>query len=119
MVEDLPGLFSEIFKTILIEEGEAINSNNGRLADAEPKTEVSIYPNPASQQVNLIVGTPSRNKLTIQLMDVSKEVVIKETLRGRLDYLVQWDVSEMMSGIYILMIGSGDDFQKKRVLIVK
>ena len=111
--------FSEIFKTILIEEGEAINSNNGRLADAEPKTEVSIYPNPASQQVNLIVGTPSRNKLTIQLMDVSKEVVIKETLRGRLDYLVQWDVSEMMSGIYILMIGSGDDFQKKRVLIVK
>ncbi len=63
----------------------------------------SIYPNPTTSQLNVIMSAPSRDKVTIVITDVAGKVLVQKivnVISG--DNGIQLDVSKLASGTYIM-----------------
>lgn len=70
--------------------------------------ELSIYPNPASDKVNIVSNDPIDN---IEVYDILGKQV--KTLRG----INEIDVSNLNSGIYLFKIWIGNKVQTKKIVV--
>ena len=67
-----------------------------------------LFPNPASTTLNIVFGASAESANRIAVMDMLGNVVIETQLSpGNRDTLVQLDVSNLPSGIYILKLSNG------------
>ena len=63
----------------------------------------SIYPNPTTSQLNVIMSAPSRDKVTIVITDVAGKVLVQKIVNVVAgDNSIQLDVSKLVSGTYIM-----------------
>jgi photosystem II stability/assembly factor-like uncharacterized protein len=74
--------------------------------------EVSAYPNPAKDILNIKTTHPVH---LIQLINITGQVVFAKTSYGQLNHFLQ--VTDIDSGIYLLKIYSGSTVQTKKVQI--
>ncbi|CAN0127190.1 unnamed protein product, partial [Chrysoparadoxa australica] len=79
----------------------------------------SVYPNPTRGNIEIIINADTKEQLTAKLLNMTREELVIENLSGKLDYLLQWDLSEVPSGVYFLVLQSGDHVQQKRILLVR
>jgi len=72
----------------------------------------TIYPNPASNNVQLTINTVQLNikPIEIQMLDITGKVVISSTLRGTTQSI---DISNINEGVYFIKIG---DTVKKLII---
>ncbi len=108
---------AELFKTIEIEAGTG-ESSSARVAEIDA-IYTSVFPNPSQGNVEVIVNAQTKEQVSVRLLDMSRYELIKENLSGKLDYLLQWDLSEVPSGVYFLVVQAGDNVQQKRILLVR
>ncbi|XOV92274.1 MAG: T9SS type A sorting domain-containing protein [Bacteroidota bacterium] len=118
LVADYQNCISEIFKTVEVEESTTEDFTNARTIN-EPQVSTNIYPNPTSEELKIIVNSPNTDLITFQLLNMSREIMYEESLIGRSDYLLHWDLGDIPSGMYILVVKAGEDVQQKRVLVVR
>ncbi len=93
---------TELISTAAVEEG---NQNNN----------ITIYPNPASDYVNLICESSKKDNI-IYISDLNGKIVLKEKTNGF--SAINVNVSNFKKGIYIVSLVS-DNFIKKEKLIIK
>jgi uncharacterized protein YunC (DUF1805 family) len=76
--------------------------------------EISIYPNPASQVVNVRGNEPV---LAVTLFSITGQMIVNKTNLN--DDLVQISVSGLETGIYLLRIQTSNGFITRRIEIVR
>mgnify|MGYP001472307408 FL=1 len=94
---------TELISTAAVEEG---NQNNN----------ITIYPNPASDYVNLICESSKKDNI-IYISDINGKIVLKEKTTNCFS-AINVNVSNFKKGIYIVSLVS-DNFIKKEKLIIK
>ena len=108
---------AELFKTIDIEAGSG-ESSSARVADIDA-IYTSVYPNPSQGNLDVIVNADTKDRITVRLLDLSRDELVQEDLSGKLDYLLHWDLTEIPSGVYFLVVQAGKNVQQKRILLVR
>jgi len=77
---------------------------------------ITIYPNPASDYVNLICESSKKDNI-IYISDLNGKIVLKEKTKNGFS-AINVNVSNFKKGIYIVSLAS-DNFIKKEKLIIK
>lgn len=79
--------------------------------------QVSIYPNPASSQVNIAFSDPLKSDVTITISDILGNKV--ETLRFAPDAQITIDLTalSLKNGIYLVKIESAEVSSLKRLVV--
>ena len=108
---------AELFKTIEIEAGTG-ESTSARVTEVGT-IYTSVFPNPSQGNVEVIVNARTKDGISVSLLDMSRYELFKEDLSGKLDYLLRWDLSEVPSGVYFLVVQAGNNVQQKRILLVR
>ncbi len=90
--------------------GISDRSANGR--------DISIYPNPADDILNIRFAEPAREKLTITVFDITgKQVFQKEIGTIPAGYTETIDLSELQSGIYFIRIQDNERVNIGKLMI--
>ncbi len=103
----------------------AIGATNFRGTDdnfeeASTTMDLSVYPNPATNQLNLDFNTSLSEKTMIRMMDVTGRVVRTDTYdstKGMNQYSI--DLSGLGNGIYFVELTSGSQRYSRKVTISK
>jgi len=75
-------------------------------------TLVRLYPNPVSNELNLVINSTQRDNIKWQIIDVSGRIInnqIRQVTRGRNNFAI--DVTRMAKGVYFLSI-QGNEINK-------
>jgi hypothetical protein len=63
----------------------------------------SVYPNPARTELNMIIGSPAAEKVTIQVTDLTGKVVMQHSTQLAIgDNQVQLNVQSLAQGTYVI-----------------
>lgn len=87
-------------------------------AKSNMENDIKIYPNPAPDNLNILMLNPTATQISMQLYNASGQLVYKneKPLSGR-DELITIPVSRFASGSYILFISDSKNVNIKRVII--
>jgi hypothetical protein len=89
------------------------------VAEARPLSSTVVYPNPTSGQVNIVFGT-SVEASVAEVFDVSGCLVYSTRLGHAEDgQLVSFSVEDLVDGIYILKVTSGDMASTHRLVLAR
>ncbi len=113
----------EYLKTWLTERMDWIDANimstGGNYGDAS-KADILLFPNPVSDRINLYVYSTGYEKVRIELFNLlGQKVFYKEIVSGGsgLQY-IELDISDLMSGYYILRAAQGQkQLGRKKILV--
>ena len=93
----------------------AIRMNMGVLGlDEEAKVEISVFPNPANEVINISLN--KEVSATLTLLDVSGKVVRTQTLNG---ISTSINTASLNSGVYFVTINDGTSVSTQKVVIKK
>lgn len=74
----------------------------------------NLYPNPATDVVNLTIGNTNNNQVTVTIYNVLGEFIKSELLIHNEEQL---SVSDLENGMYIVEVKSNNSIEKQRLLI--
>ena len=84
----------------------------------EGKLKTKIYPNPATNEVNLSFSIPEKGKLTIELFQANG-ILLKTISNEVIDagsHQIDWNTSTLSSGIYFIRFTSDNDTQTIKLI---
>jgi len=115
----LDGCVSEVFRKLLVQEGNGGNSNQAREEDKEG-LKVRVSPNPTSGMLNVLINSKLDGDILLQLVSPGEgRKVYTARLSGHKDYLHEIDTEGYTSGTYILLVRQEDKTITKNLVIVK
>ncbi len=80
----------------------------------------SVFPNPASNQLNIIIANQSHTNLQFTITDVLGKTMVKETLNiDRLVYKTNFNTGSLSNGCYFVTIKGDNIHETKKILIQK
>ncbi|MEN0002667.1 MAG: T9SS type A sorting domain-containing protein [Bacteroidota bacterium] len=96
---------------------QAVNNDLIQAAPIAPEKSFSIYPNPATEMVNIDLHHYTDEEVHISILNVSGQVV--QQLRiGQPEQAVQaLDISNLEAGVYYLHLRVGDSVQTEKLLV--
>lgn len=81
---------------------------------------VKMYPNPASMQTNINISLPAITEITITVTDITGRTVKQDKfIPTDLSYTYPLNISSFKSGLYLVRVNSGTNFNKVVKLIVE
>ena len=109
-------------KTIYITDNNAIRTmTTGKYVDIAPvsalEEQLSIYPNPAKNYVN--ISTSKNDQATITLMDMSGRMLLRKDMQLSKGAANQFDISTQTKGMYLLNIATRTGSMTKRIVIAE
>lgn len=81
---------------------------------------VSVYPNPATQQLNLVIQSETDNKLMVGIYDSRGKLVHQQnysTQHG--EQKITIDISNLSEGIYLIDVNVGNSVEKMKFVKIK
>jgi hypothetical protein len=83
-------------------------------------TSVSIYPNPASNNVNVVLGGSATGNVSIRLLNSTGQLLLEKTVSNAAGMTVPLTISNFPQGDYlIVVVGSDGTQQVNKLLIAK
>lgn len=112
---------SELYKIIQIvepdPEGRVSNRPN---INEEAELDITLYPNPASQSLQVRIHTSERDPIEIKLLStVDNRTITADVVEGYLDYLIDLDINHAKAGVYYLIYEQNDIIRSKRIVVIK
>jgi hypothetical protein len=86
------------------------------VSDEVNNEEFSIYPNPASQNLNLN-SSQSLGKVDVSIIDITGKIIFTETKAVQAGQRIMFDVSSFPAGLYTLKLSSATTNSNHRVII--
>ncbi len=80
---------------------------------------VDVYPNPASDLINLQFGLSAEGVATVTIYNVAGQIVIQESLSNINNALYTLDTSVLDAGMYVVSVENGTERFQERVLVTK
>lgn len=86
---------------------------------AGDQLEVNLFPNPASESVQVSVSVPEDSNITIEIMDKDGNVVVKgkEVKAGEGIYTENINIGKLDTGVYFVKIKSGTNTTVERLIV--
>lgn len=79
---------------------------------------ISFFPNPAREYVNVSLGTGSGTQVTIRLVNSAGQVLQEKTAASGAGVVVTFPVGNYTPGVYILSVVGADGFRESRQLLI-
>jgi hypothetical protein len=79
------------------------------------------YPNPFNPVTNIEFAVPAENRVELVIYNLLGQIVsvlIDQTLKAG-EYRYTWDASSYPSGVYFYELKSGDNYERKKMILVK
>ena len=104
--------------------GFSINVINaqGPVGIAEPQifSNINLWPNPVSDQLNIKYYTSLNSAQTISIMDITGKTIIQENFgAGAGEFTKVINVSRLPAGVYLLRLNADEYVEAKRFIIAK
>jgi len=80
---------------------------------------VAIYPNPATDIINLQFGIVAEGVATVSVYNVAGQIVIQESLSNINNALYTLNTSVLDAGMYVVAVDNGTERFQERVLVTK
>lgn len=81
---------------------------------SDPDSQISIYPNPANDYLNIVLPAGMQKGVTINIVNTFEQVVISQSnISGELKTI---DISGIREGIYTLQVIKGKDVESKKFI---
>jgi hypothetical protein len=84
---------------------------------AAENLDVRLYPNPASDVLNVEVNLKTGEDIIVELVDITNHVVFSEKHSGYETYYHQFDVNSMSKGIYFIRFRNKEVYQVSKIVI--
>ncbi len=96
----------------------SLTTMNGIESAAISSNEFRVYPNPFSEQLNIVYSLPNHGKITVKLMDMmGRTLLSKETLNGSAGVNnIQLNAYTIHNGTYIIQLISADEVMMQKVI---
>lgn len=100
---------------------EEVNVNLANINTLKAKTEISLYPNPAVNDLTVNINSGSTGKTTIQLYDLSGKVLMQQQFNKTDVSTVQkkFLVNQLPAGIYIIKLVIGNEVSEVSKFVKK
>lgn len=87
--------------------------------NASNNNHFNVYPVPAANILNVIMGTVENNQMTVSIFDMIGRCIYTKQEKAVSGDILQIDISDKLSGIYFLSIQNGATTTTKKFTIVK
>src|SRR5690606_25243827 len=90
------------------------------LTTPEPVSNLSLWPNPSSDQLNIQFNSLNSTVQSLEIMDITGKIIIQKQLNthgGKVSETI--DVSSLNSGVYLFKISSANQVETKRFVVSK
>ena len=88
--------------------------------EGKNKVSTMVYPNPASESVNIILNAPKESEVKIELRNMEGRLLFSTTkLIGRENSKETIDVSTMGNGLYIISVESEGQLNTHKFVVNK
>jgi hypothetical protein len=84
--------------------GNNLYLDNVNIYSNPDNLKVNMYPNPSSSTVNIEVGIPSQEDVSIEIFDLIGRVVLKQTVANTSSFVSSMDISSLPDGIYLVRV---------------
>ena len=106
------GIFrSEVFETVGVDEPKSISTEY---------QELRIYPNPATEKVNVSYNLNSNSDVNISIYNLAGKLVYSESLKsvnsGKHNTII--NVNSLNKGTYLVRLIAGKDIRSSKLIIV-
>ncbi len=108
--------------TVQVSDGEltddaaiTVNINNPTGIEDILKNELLFYPNPAKDELNLVIGSELKEEIDIKIVNSIGNIVRSEKFNNQNEFRL--DVSNLSSGIYFLQVNVGEETVTKKIII--
>jgi hypothetical protein len=91
---------------------------NSDKSNKAPLDNISMYPNPSSGKVYLNLSRAAKN-VDVSILDLSGKVLFKQNYPEVADGLIQFNTSDLGSGLYIVRIEENGEVSTKKLIISK
>ncbi|MDO8971824.1 MAG: T9SS type A sorting domain-containing protein, partial [Saprospiraceae bacterium] len=92
------------------ESGSAVE--NGDLT-----SNMSVFPNPTNGKFTVSITNPEATDMTIELVNVSGQVVYRNEVKAAYSYNDEIDASQFAKGVYYLKVNNGKDVKIEKVVV--
>jgi len=92
------------------ESGSAVE--NGDLT-----SNMSVYPNPTNGKFTVSITNPEATDMTIELVNVSGQVVYRNEVKAAYSYNDEIDASQFAKGVYYLKVNNGREVKIEKVVV--
>jgi hypothetical protein len=111
MVTDVNSCSASDTASVTVDICEGIATNNG-------SSEITVYPNPASNMINISVGNANFSQLTISIVDIQGKEVYNETDKNiSADYNKQINIEQFAKGVYYIKMNTGNDSKVQKLIV--
>jgi hypothetical protein len=84
---------------------------------AAEKLDVRLFPNPASDMLNIEVNLKTGGDIVVEIVDITNHVIFSDTHVGYETYYHTLDVNSMPRGVYFIRFRNSDVYQVTRFVI--
>ena len=85
--------------------------------DSELMSNLSVFPNPTTGEFNVSISNAEASDLTLELVNISGQVVYRNEVKGVYDYTEKIDATEFAKGVYYLKVNNGEGVKIEKVVI--
>ncbi len=96
-----------------------INVNTVGITENEIGKYVKLYPNPASDILNVSFNFNSEKDLKIEMLDINSKIIDYKIYRDIKTSQYQIDISSLAEGIYFIRMNDGNTIYTSKITIVK
>lgn len=89
------------------------------IANVDPKSEVTIYPNPSNGNFNVELNLAASQNVTIKVMNVLGSVVSTKSLSNISTGIYTIDLSNEATGVYFVEVSSATERSVKKINVIK
>jgi hypothetical protein len=118
----LDNCISELYKVIEVREPDPDQGSTGgrQNTSADDELEITLYPNPASQELQIRIHASQRDAIDLRLLtSLDNREITSDLVEGHLDYLIQWDIRQAKAGVYYLIYEQKGKIRSKRIVVIK
>ena len=77
---------------------------------------LSVYPNPTTGMINVVVNNSKQSNLTIEMRDIQGQLVYSNKVNSVLNHREAIDIN-LAKGMYFLSVNNGNDINVKKVIV--
>lgn len=115
----LVGFGFDVVPLVYLHIGESPDLTTDARNILSPENKILVFPNPASERINVNVELVNRQDMTVQIYDMVGKVLFQQKYTGLQQGNFEFDVQTLPAGTYFLHVRAKDGVRTERFVVSK
>lgn len=95
------------------------NGSTFSISESSVETNLNVFPNPATEQVNISFDVPESSPVVVEIFDVTGKLADRVSAKFHLKghHNIQYDVNNLDAGLYVIRISSKFGNQEMKLMV--